>query len=432
MLAEKSETNQINGIDHIQRPGMVVFAEAGAGPIRFVFRQAGTFLGDFLVISGGELYRITESGSETLIGAFSGAEPVTMAASATRAIWDSDGQGLSTNGTTLSSIIMPDGRLVGSVAHLNGYFLLSEKNSARFYWIEPGQTDPDGLSFATTESTPGFIVKIERVGDELWFFKEEGIEVWVPTGDADLPFQRLPGRNYDRGCRSRNTVCRFDNSVAWVGNDGLVYRGDSSHVRISDHSLEEQIRKSLPASLRAWSFDFDGHRLYCLTLGSGTYVYDISSQAWSEFASYNRNVWRCQVGDMGATFVVAGDDELPLLYRLDPQVSNDNGEVMVRQLTGGIPVRGAAVRCDSIDLYATTGTEVDPNVTPHIRISWSDDLYTFGDWVDVSLGKQGHYSEPVRVNRLGRMARPGRLFNLTVTDDVVVTISALLVNEPSR
>jgi hypothetical protein len=433
VVAESSDTNQFNGIDHVQRPGLVQFSTVGTGPIRGLFRQAGTFAGDFLTVSGAQWFRVDSTGAETLLGAVTGTGRTTAAATISRAIVTSDGVAYSTNGTTVTTVVMPDGRLVGSVAQLNGYFILTELNSARFYWIEPGQTDPDGLSFATTESTPGANKKVERVGDELWFFKDEGVEVWYPTGDADLPFQRTPGRNYDKGCRSRDTVVRFDNSVAWVGNDGIVYRGDNQPVRFSDNSIEEQIRLSTTESLSAWSYSEDGHTMYVVSMTQGTWAYDVSTQQWSEFESYNRPVWRAHIGEVGDSFNVAGDDELGLLYRLDSSVPNDNGEFMTRIVTGGVAVVGQPVRWNSLQLYAVTGTISDPNLFPKCRITWSDDGgQTYSDWKDVTLRKQGQYGEPVRINRLGYARYPGRLVQFQVTDDVVVTFSAASFNSPSR
>lgn len=429
-LVEKDETNQFDGVTHIQRPGLSPFSTLNAGPVRGLFRQAGTFDGDFLAISDEELYRVDESGVDTLVGAIPGSLRITAAATSVRAVIVSDTVAYSTNGTTIVPVVMPDARPAGSVAQLNGYFIIPEYGSARFYWIEPGQVDPDGLSFATTESTPGDIVIVVRVGDELWFLKEEGAEVWVPTGDADLPFQRVPGRNYDKGCRSGDTAVRFDNTLVWVGNDGVVYRAENSPIRISDNALEEQIRKSEPSTLRAWQFDVDGHALYCLTTGKGTYAYDASSQQWSEFRSYGKSYWRAHVGDEGATFTVAGDADTGALWRIDPEVSTDDGQPLERILTGGITVARGPDRCNTLSVYVTTGTASDPNDYPKMRIRWSDDLQTYSDWEDVSIGRQGQYGAPVQLTRLGAMYYPGRLFEFMVTDDVVATISAASYNEP--
>ena len=430
-LVEKDETNQFDGVTHIQRAGLSPFSEVGTGPIRGLSRQAGTFNGDFVVVSGDELYRVDDIGGFVLVGGVPGSLRTTFAATSSRAIIVSDALAYSTNGASVVPVTMPDSRPAGSVAQLNGYFIIPEYGSARFYWIEPGQTDPDGLSFATTESTPGDIVIVVRVGDELWFLKEEGAEVWVPTGDADLPFQRVPGRNYDKGCRNGDTAVRFDNTLVWVGNDGVVYRADNAPIRISDNALEEQIRKSDPNSLRSWQFAVDGHTLYCLTTDQGTYVYDASSQQWSEFRSYDRAYWRAHVGDEGATFTVTGDAETGTLWRIDPEVSNDDGEPLERVLTGGITVMVGPDRCDVLSIYVTTGTAPDPNDYPKMRVRWSDDLQTYSDWEDVSIGRQGQYGAVVKLTRLGAMYYPGRLFEFMISDDVVATITAASYNEPA-
>ncbi len=434
LLGEQSEANRYDGVDHIQRPGEVLFATLGAGPIRGVFRQAGTFGGDFLVVSGTNLYRVTEAGVVTLVGAVTGTDRVIYAATANRCLIAANGVAYSTDGSTVTTVTMPDGRPVTSVAQLNGYFILVDgtTNSARIYYIEPGDTNPDGLDYFSTESVPGVNVRIIRVGDELWVLKEEGVEVHIPTGDADLPFQRVPGRNYAKGCRSRDSVARFDNSVVWVGSDDRVYRGDAAPVRISDHSLEEQLRKSNAADDSGWSFSIDGHDLYCLSLSNGTYALDGLTGQWPEFKTWNRTGWRCHVGDRGESFTVAGSDEDGRLFRLDPDVHNDAGLPLERIVTGGVPVVGPMQRCDSFQLYAYSGTESNPNASPVAWVRWSDDLETYSDPVKVPLGFTGQYGKPLRINRLGGMRYPGRLFEISVTDDVEVTIQAAAINEPSR
>lgn len=429
MLVEQTATNQYDGVDHIQRPGMERFIELGPFPVQGIFRQAGTLDGDFLMAQGAELYRVEEAtANATYIGNFAGSGRFTAAATASRVVLVTDGEAYRTDGVTMVGVVMPDARPAGSVAQLNGYFVIPQENSARFYWIEPGQDDPDGLSFATTESSPGNILKVERVGDELWFFKEEGIEVWGPTGDADLPFQRTPGRNYDKGARSKDSICRFDNSVAWVGNDDIVYRGDNTPVRISTSTVEEQIRKS--SDYRAWSYAMDGHTVYCLTLTDGTWVYDVSSQQWSQYKSYGLPFWRAHVGDAGERLILCGDSQRGMVYFLNPELNTDDGEPMEREVMGGLPVPKGSVPCTSLCLYATAGTTPDPAEYPKVRISWSDDLETFGDWEDVSMGRQGQYGNVIRLNRLGMMSYPGRLWKFSATGDFVFTVHAATYNEP--
>lgn len=431
-VAEKSSSNGITSINRIQRPGLAPYVTVGAGPIRGLLRQAGTFDGDLMAVSGDQLFRIDPSGIETLVGSTPGDFLTTSDASESRAIFVSDGVAYSTNGTAVVAVNMPDGRLVGSVAQLNGYFVLTELNTARYYWIEPGQVDPDALSFATTVSSPGSIVKVQRVGDELWFMKEEGSEVHAPTGEIDLPFQRVPGRNFDKGCRSRDGVSRYDNSFGWIGNDAIIYRADAGPIRISDNTVEEFVRKSDIASLLMFSFACDGHTYLGVSSNIGTHVIDASSQQWTEFSSWGLPSFRINVVEQLEQFVVAGDKETGDIYRLDPDRSNDNGEPMERILTGGIAAAGGSQPFDNLALYVTTGTATDPNLRPRVEVRVSKNNRTYGDPRFINLKPQGNYGEPVRLNRLGNINYPGALIEFRVTDDVVATIQGAAYNVPLR
>lgn len=432
MIAESSATNALGGVDHIQRPALVPFTAVGSGPIRGVYRLAGSFGGDFFVASALEWYRTTSAGVSTLLGSLSGTDLVIQAASRTRILAAAGGVVRSYSGGAVTTVVIPDGRIIYSVAHLNGYFILTELDTARFYWIAPGEVDPDGLSFATTESSPGAILKVERVADELWFFKQEGIEVWAPTGNPDLPFQRQEGRNYEKGCRSRDTVCRFDNGVAWVGNEGQLFRNGNSPIRISDNALDEQIRMSANGLLSAFSYVVDGHEMYVLRMEQGTWAYDASTQMISQFMSNERLQWRVQVGDFDTESPVVGDDTTNQLYRLRPGISNDNGEPMLRVVTGAIAVGGGSVGVDNISVYATTGTATTADQNPVMQLSWSDDTQNYNDPRFLPLGKQGNYGKPIRLNRLGRMDSPGRLYRFAMTDDCVWTLSGAAFNVALR
>lgn len=431
-VAEKSSSNGIIGVNRIQRPGLAPYVTVGTGPIRGLLRQAGTFDGDLMAVSGGQLFRIDPSGVDVVVGAVPGTFLTTSDATESRAIFVSDGTAYSTDGTSVVVVNMPDGRQVGSVAQLNGYFILSELGTARYYWIEPNQVDPDALSYATTVSSPGSIVKAQRVGDEVWFMKEEGSEVHAFTGDADLPFQRVPGRNFDKGCRSRDGVSRFDNSFGWIGNDSIIYRADANPIRISDNTVEEFARKSDIFSLKMFSFACDGHTYLGVSSNIGTHAYDASSMQWTEFSSWGRPAFRISVVEQLEQFVVAGDEETGDIYRLDPERSNDNGEPMERILTGGIVSVGGSAPFDNLALFITTGTATDPNLRPRVEVRVSRNNRTFGDPRFIALKPQGNYGEPVRINRLGNINYPGVLVEFRVTDDVVATIQGAAYNVPLR
>ena len=435
MFVEKDPTNMVDGYVRLQRPGLAPFADVGTGPVRCVFKQLGTFNGDILAVSGPSLYRVTEAAAVTSLGFITGSGRCQIAAGQGRALVASGTDCYSTDGATVTQINMPDSVPVQSVAYINGYFILTQAGSQRWYWIAPGDTDPGALSFASAENSPDNIARVERIGDELWFFGEgNSTEVWVPTGNADLPFQRVEGRLYNQGTANRDTVVRLDNTLFWVGTDKVVYRGDSVPIRISDSSVEEMLAAVDVSSLRAWAFAYQGHSFYCLTIGElGTRVFDVSNSTWPEFASYGRPAWRAHIGaQTDGSLIIAGDDEIGKLWKLDPARANDNGTPLIREISGGVAVLGKPISCSSFSVLAATGrANANGNGSdPVIEVRWSDDGGNiWGAWRQISLGKRGEYGREVALTRLGMVRAPGRLFHLRMSEDTIFRLSYARMNE---
>ena len=432
LVVAQDPTNAIDGLMRFQRPGLTSFAQPTANPNRGIYRQEGAISGDFLVVAGQYWYRVNMAGASTLLGTVAGSDRVQMASLAAKAFCVATGLVYSTDGTTVSSVAMPDGRLVQSVEELNGYIILSQKDSARFYWIAPGETVPDPLSYATAERSPSSITGLAVINDTLWIFKPDNIEVWQPTGDADAPFQRITGRVFDKGCSARDGISKLDNTLYWPGTDGNAYRADSNPVVISDDGVSERLRKCVKADIRAWTWTLDGGTYYALNLGAeGTWVFCLPAQKWSRFGSYEYDYWRCHMGATGSeNMVIGADSETGELWRLDPTVSNDDGVVMEREITGGVPVVGKPERCDSLTLSVGVGWAPDPSYEPKLLISWSDNQgATYEDPEIVGLGKTGNYDRDVFLTKLGMMQPPGRLFKIRMTDDAIFRLSYARYNE---
>jgi hypothetical protein len=437
LLIEKDPSNLVDQLAHLQRPGLVRFASlvSNKGGVNGVFRQRGVFDDDYLAVCAGKLFRIDAAHSVTAEGQIPVTGRVQFAASATRVLIATGTQCYSYNGSALSSITMPGNVDVQSVAYLDGYFILTQTDSGRFWWIAPGETDPDGLSFANAESMPDSIVHVERLGDELWFFGQgNSTEVWVPTGNADLPFKRVGGRVFNQGCLNRDAVAQLDNTVFWVGSDGAVYRAAGQPMRISDNSLEELIATVDRGDLRAWAFVFQGHALYCLTVGSeGTRVYDASTGTWGTFSSYGFKHWRAHVGaQVTGHQIVAGDSEDGILWRLDGDVNTDGGKPLIREVIGGVAVLGSPQICSSLVINVATGqgNSNPPGDTPVLQMRFSDDGgNTYSQWFESTTGKKGHYGHDVVYQRLGQMKSPGRLFWFRFSEDCRIRFSYARCNE---
>lgn len=425
MIAEKDPSNGVDGLAWLQRPGLSPRATVGTGPINGVWQQDGTFDGDTLIVSGSTLYRLKPDNTFTALGTVGGTR-VQIAASADRAIVVSGNVAYSTDGSSVTPVLMPDGLPVGSVAYLDGYFFLSVAESQRIYFIEPGQVDPDGLAFFEAERSPDPIRTLAVQGDELWPIGYQTEEVWTPSGDPEAPVQRQQARAYQNGCINRDTLVDCDGTLVWVSSRFEVLATRGVPEAISNPAIVEHLRAADPTSMRAWSYALDGHLLYIVTTNLDTFAYDFASQIWARFSSEDVDTWRAHLG----SGLVCGDANSGKVWRLDPDRSNDDGATFSRELMGGVEVIGPPLRCNNVSMRAAVGWSPLVPTPPEVELCFSDDEgATWSDWRQVSLGGQGQYRAPVVWRKLGMMRRPGRLFWFRMTDDAVFRCSHVNYNE---
>lgn len=420
MYAEQSPASRA-GVALLPRPALSDYATVGSGPIRGIYQQPGALGGVLFVVSGTELYA-----GYVLLGSIPGVGKVSMTASGTQLLV-ANGTGLYlTDGTTLSAVAFPDGAGVSSVAYINGYFLATRTDTQRFYWsaILDG-TSWDGLDFASAERTPDDLVAVWIVSDQLWLFGEVSTEIWITTGDVDIPFQRVDGRLFDVGCRNKDTIAKLDNTILWEGNDFKVYRGDSVPMRVSDFSVEEATQASTTTS--AWSYPWQGNLFYALATDRGTQVLNIASGEWHTQASYDRANWRANMGVFANGVVLAGDDEAGQIWELVGDEYSDNGDTIERRWTMMID---KAAYVDNITLDASAGREPVLGVEPVIECRLSrDGGETFGGFRQASIGQKGDYRKRIGWKRWGMVDDEGGVFDFRITDATPWRVSSIRINE---
>jgi hypothetical protein len=400
-----------DGTIRVQRPGLSRDATYG-NPIRTLHLWLG--VNQQIVVSANTL--IVNGAPSGYIGG-EGIAPATSTNFFTAVLGGT--QAYLWNGA-VTPVSMPDARAVADIDQINGYVLLLTP-TGRFYWMAPGDSTVDALNFATAESSPDSGIAIRRLGDEFWIFGASTIEPWQPTGDADLPFQRASGRVYERGCLSRDTVRRFDNSIVWVGDDCIVYRGGAVPEAISDNSIAERIRRRT-GDLSAWTFGIDGHKFYVLRIpGQTTLAFDALTKAWCEFTSSDWGTWLPHVGyDLNGT-TYAGSHVDGAIYTLDGTSWLDDGEPMIWAVTGTVPVSGKPTRNDSITIGV--GASSDCN----IRLRWKDGQLDYPDFYE-DLEVRAPY-DLTGMWRLGSPDAPYRTFEISGNPAARVRLSGMMANE---
>lgn len=409
---EQSPTSP-GGVVAIPRPGLTAHVEEA---VRGLYREDGVYDGDLFTVSGTTLKRDGVS-----LGTVDGSDRPQWAYTVDGLFVLSGGVVYQTDGATISTDAFPDGALVASIAQINSILVAVRADTGSIYFRLPGDTVWNALDFFSAERRPDPALAVWVLGDFLYVFGTATIEVFSTTDDAAVPFIRVDGVSMNRGVKDRDSICLMDNTLVFTGEDNVDYRIENVPVRISDHGIEEQIRRSTTA--RAFSFTWDGHTFRVLGLDTKTLVYDVAG-GWAEY-TYNGGPFPSLGLYDGQNTFVGGDK----VWLLD-EIANDDGAEMERVLTAILPV-GAPVKIDALQVSLSPGVSTvlqDPAV---IQMRWSDDQgRTWTGWRSATTGESGNYRHRTLYRRLGMADAPGRAFEIRQTDDILVRFSDIELNPP--
>ena len=327
-------------------------------------------------------------------------------------------------GDALNQITDPDYPGASSVCYLDGYFAFSALGDTA-QWFISKLLDPssfDALDFVFSDALPNIIRRVISHRGQIWTIGEGGFEVWYDAGSSGLeltagesffPFRRAAGGVINVGTGSPQSVCRADNSVWWLGLDGIVYRSNGyTPQRISTHAIEAIIGSN-SVGLLALTHPFRGHWCYCLTtLGNRTLVYDEATGEWHDRStSTDGNApWRAATAAVSTNSLhLYGDRASGMLYTIDSQ-AQDAGVVVIRQAT--LPPLWANTRrafCARVEIELETG---GANTPGDVLLEWSDDgARTWGPMRTMSGGTPSETRKRVYTTRLGSFRQ--RVFRIT-------------------
>ena len=423
--AEQAPFDARNNVVLMPCPGFATQFGVGAGPI-----AAMAVAQDMLyVASGGRFYRVRANASapptvEDLgpIGTPSATGIptfVSIAVGTTAVVVCVPPNAFTTGLTAGAPLNQIGGDFPGatSVAYLDGYFVFTHPTDTTEFFISAinDPLDYDALDFAHTDAAPNILRRVVTFRSQLWFLGETGIEVWYDSGDADFPLRRMPGGILREGCGNGTSVAVGDNSVWWLGTDGIVYRSENFLARrVSTHALEWVIRQTNPLlAVRAVFTVENGHSFYALTLGGNrTFVYDCATKVWHNRASSSDGTgdWRPAAVQnwFGANFY--GDNRSNAIFATALNVMTEDGAALFRQAVLP-PLWAGTARgfCSRLEIETETGTGMASGT---VTLDWSDDGGT--TWVGnrpLSLGAAGELRKRLYATRLGSFRQ--RMFRIT-------------------
>lgn len=269
----------------IYQPGglnQVTTATVNAGATSIPANITGTITsGDTLVIAldNGATFTTTAAGtytaSDTAIGITS-ALPSTVTA----------GGIIIDPVNVLGQILAPAYQPAATVQYFDGYFVFEAAETRQFFIsaINDG-TQYSGLDFATATAASDIVKGVVVYHEQLLIFCRTHTEVWWDTGNLSFPFQRYDAALIARGCSGPYGTVSEDNTVFWMGDDGIFYRLDGFiPKRISTFATEHAWALQTQHYLDAQCYELtqEGHKFIIINFPSvpSTWCYDISSGLW--------------------------------------------------------------------------------------------------------------------------------------------------------
>lgn len=192
----------------------------------------------------------------------------------------------------------------------------------------------------TSEVSPDLLVGLAVNNNELILFSESTAEFFENTGASQQPF-RSKRISLQKGCAGRYTIANLDNTVLWLGDDGVFYRLDGySPIRISTHPVEQAIIGLDWTKAFAFVWESKGHSVCYWTFPDGrTWGYDVSQPPgfqWHRRESCGLNRWRVNGTAYWNKQWVAGDFQSGRLWELDWDYPLEGDEEFVSEVTSPV------------------------------------------------------------------------------------------------
>lgn len=345
--------------------------------------------------------------------------------------------------------LLPASFTTSHIVWIDGFFVVNEVGTNKFYTSDLQGVTINSLDFASSEGSPDLVQGLIDNHRALWVFNEHTTEIYVNTGNADFPFERVQGGFLEVGCLAKYSIAKVDGTIFWLGQSedgqGIVYAAQGFNFkRVSTHAIETAIQGyASPSAATAYTYQDGGHKFYVLNFAEATWVYDLSTGLWHERAYTNSGTLERQRGECHAFAYgvhLVGDYSDNNLFQYDDAVYEDNGDAITRlRTTPHVSKDLKRILYHKFQLDMEVGIGLDGGVQgsqPTVMLDWSDDgghTWSSESWAlaDAQAGDIGEYKTRVIWRRLGQSR--DRIFRVKMTDPVkCVLIGAHIEATPGR
>lgn len=425
----------ISSVSYVPRPVLTHYATLSSTPAisRGLWYEAKGGSLFVYAVTGTTLYKVTSPDVIEAVGTIPGSGKCTFANTMYYTAIVSDGNLFLYDGSTVIPVEVPDLQEVEDITSLDNYLIIAIKNSSKYYWITPGATEIDPLSFASSERNPDDIVSVATLGDELWQLGQETVEIFTDSGEVDAPFVRISGRVYSTGCASKTSVVKtLKNSLPcliWITPNKEVVLAQGDPSKISNESVEELLKTV--SEFNCWSFRVNKHDFYIINTTKFTLVYDITQGRWCRWSTYQKETWDALFGINIRDTVLVLDEGSNIIYSLSQGTEDAGSEYLICEVSGFIPnTSSSSVPCNVVNMFMAYGIGSSYVTPPTIEMRWSDDGgKTWSAYLQASQGLQGSYTSDVSFRSLGRINKPGRYFEFRFSESQSFRLDGVLYND---
>ena len=391
-------------------PGLRQVLNVGTKPVRGTYNCEGRFF----MVAGTTLYEVNTNFTTTNRGTIPGVGIVRFAHNQQSVgnqlliVNGSAGYVFNTQTNTLTHVT--DAGYPGAInAVFTDSYLVQIEPARRFAF---NSAPADALNYNTldrftSEVSPDLLMSLAVVNNDLILFSARSTEFFYNSGNAEQPF-RTKRISMQRGCGGRYTVVNLDNTVYWLGDDGIFYvLNGYLPMRISTRPIEQSIEGLNWDQCFSFTWESKGHKVAYWTFPDGTtWGYDVSSREWSRRASYGLNRWRPSSMTFWNGRWYAGDFQTGTLWDVDWDYMLEGTQDFISERTTGVLIDNQNLfLVPRLELLMQVGQESTPMSNPDnaVRVQYSDDGgETWGNWDEEPIGLVGSYGQRVVFTRQGR------------------------------
>lgn len=413
-------------------------SEVGSGCRGLMYLEKEKLL---YAVQGAQAYEVQSDGTSTALGFVASTGPVYMARNDAaqqdlvivgdkKAFVIKDGEFTLNNYTETN--VDSDGvetisvlNFVG-VTYVGGYFVFWLENG-RFYVSDLQSTNLRDIQFATAEGDPDGLVVCHGSANTLYLFGKTTTEVWTITG-GDFPLSRMGGAYFRFGCDAPHSVKDFNNGVAAIGSDNVVYQINGlqstpfSTPEIS-RLIEAEEDKSV---IVAFTHERGQNKFYTLQGTGWTREYNAATGFWHDRSDVLGRQWHCVHHAKAWNKDIFGDRVVGQLFEGDYTIYDDVAQKIAwgfdTQIIHDAP---NGLSFDRLELDMETGDGESLSDDSEVMLRWSKNNGRTFSQRHLSLGKRGEYNKRVRTGSIGQCDEKGMIIGVRITDNSIRSLAGL-------